>query len=79
MSTTVARRVDVRVYFDPQAGPMQSVYLVRPLTTEAKAWIKEHVDPQAQKLGDSVAVEHRYLGAIIEGMEADGLKVEALR
>jgi len=50
-----------------------TVYLLRPLTPAAFEWIEEHIPEDAQRLGNAVAVEHRYIGPIAEGILADGL------
>jgi hypothetical protein len=56
-------------------GRLCSVYLLRPLTPAAFDWIEEHIPEDAQRLGNAIAVEHRYIGAIAEGILADGLVV----
>ena len=53
-----------------------SVYLLQPNTDAARDWIREHISDEAQTLGESVAVEHRYIGDIIEGIRDDGLTIE---
>jgi hypothetical protein len=52
-----------------------SIYLVRPMSDAANAWIDENVQDDAQWFGHSLAVEHRYILALIEGMQASGLNV----
>ena len=55
-----------------------TVYLVHPLTQAAKDWIQEHVGQPGEDvsyLGDALAVEHRYVGDLVAGMQADGLVV----
>ena len=52
-----------------------SVYLVRPLTPAADAWIEKNVQDDAQWFGPSLVVEHRYVADLIAGMKADGLEV----
>ncbi len=54
-------------------GRFCSVYLLRPLTPAAFDWIEEHIPADAQRLGTAIAVEHSYIGAIAEGIVADGL------
>ncbi len=53
-----------------------TVYLLVPLTSAAHEWIDAHVGDDAQTLGDSVAVEHRYIEDIVSGIRSDGLTVE---
>lgn len=43
-----------------------------PLTDEASAWWEENVQ-DGPCLGRSRFVEHRFAGAIIEGLQAEGL------
>ena len=54
-----------------------SLVLVLPVSPEAKAWIEEHVDPEAQWFGRSLVVEPRYVEAILDGMSRDGLVLAA--
>src|SRR5712692_2982029 len=54
-------------------GRSCSIYLLRPLTPAAFDWIEEHIPEDAQRLGTAIAVEHRYIGPIAEGILADGL------
>jgi hypothetical protein len=56
-------------------GRLCSVYLLRPLTPAAFDWIEEHIPEDAQRLGNAITVEHRYIDAIAEGIIADGLMV----
>jgi hypothetical protein len=53
-----------------------SIFLVTPHSTEAKAWIDENVSEDAQFLGNRLAVEHRFIDNLVEGMRGDGLTVE---
>jgi len=70
-----ARRIDAQVYVE---HPHASVYLLQPITPQAKEWTTEHLPEDAPMLGASFAIEARYLGPIIEGMEAEGLHVVAV-
>ena len=53
-----------------------SIYLLEPKTPEADEWVEEHLPDNAMWMGHSVAVEHRYIGNIIDGIQGDGLIVE---
>lgn len=53
-----------------------SVWLLRPCTDAARDWISEHIPSDAQFLGNSVAIEPRYVPAIINGIVDDGLEIE---
>ena len=56
-----------------------TVYLFTPETAGASACLDDNVDLEDwQWLGRGFAVEHRYAGPLIEGMVADGLRVEVL-
>ncbi len=62
------RKPDVRVENEG------TIVLVRPLTTEARAWIDENVQTEPwQWFGGGLAVEPRYAHDLVEGMQADGL------
>ncbi len=54
-----------------------SVFLLRPLTQPAQSWIEENLPSDAQWFGNGVVVEHRYIWAILEGIQNDGLAVQA--
>ena len=50
-----------------------SVFLLIPNTEAAEAWVAEHIPADAQTLGKGIAVEHRYIAAIVQGIAEDGL------
>ena len=52
-----------------------TVYLLRPTTRVARAWIEEHLPNDVTWFGTAVVVEHRYIGPIIGGAIGDGLRV----
>jgi hypothetical protein len=53
-----------------------SLFLLRPLTPQAQAWVDAHVALEGwQWLGRAFAVEGRYLSDLLTGMEGDGLTV----
>ena len=52
-----------------------SIFLLIPLNDAAQAWVDEHLPADAATLGRAIAVEHRYIGAIVEGIQAAGLEV----
>ena len=56
-------------------GRFCTVYLLRPLTPAAFNWVEEHIPEDAQRLGTAVAIEHRHIGPIAEGILADGLVI----
>jgi hypothetical protein len=52
-----------------------SIFLFAPLTNAASDWIDENVDPGAQWLGGSLAVEPRYASDLANGMADAGLDI----
>ena len=52
-----------------------TIYLLRPLTPAARAWVAGYIPDDAQYFGDAVVVEHRYIRDIVAGIVADGLTV----
>ena len=50
-----------------------SLFLLRPLSGQARAWLDEHVQAGAMYFGNALAVEPRYLSDLLEGMFAAGL------
>jgi hypothetical protein len=53
-----------------------TLYILRPNTDQAKAWVEEHIESDAQKWGGGVCVEHRYIGDIVNGIQAEGMTVQ---
>ena len=46
-------------------------------TEAAQEWVDEHIADDAQTwVQNGIVIEHRYVGAIIEGIVNDGLTVE---
>jgi hypothetical protein len=65
--------VDFTVFSD---GPYPSIYLLTPHTPAARAWLGENVQAEScQLIGISLAVEHRYIAEIVEGIRAAGMDV----
>jgi hypothetical protein len=56
-----------------------SIYLLRPLTESARIWVEDHIGPDNgfQPYWPAVVIEHRYIGSILEGIQGDGLAVQA--
>lgn len=54
-----------------------ALFLVQPVSREAKTWVEENVyqDEETQTWGDSVVVEHRYMSDLFDGMTDAGLVV----
>jgi hypothetical protein len=56
-------------------GRFCTVYLLRPLTPAAFNWIEEHILEDAQRLGNAIAIEHRYIGPIAEAIIAENMVI----
>lgn len=52
-----------------------TIALLQPLTEEATEWVDLHLPDDAPRLGEAIAVEHRYINDILVGIEHDGLVV----
>ena len=62
---------------DVQLDNSGSIVGLTPITPAAREWIKEHCQTEPwQWMGETLNVEARYAGSIVEGMQADGLTVE---
>lgn len=68
--------------YSPQEKPVSpdvlvnhvgTLYTFCPLTLQAKEWIDEHVQDDAQWFGHALIVEHRYAWGLAQGMKDDGL------
>jgi hypothetical protein len=53
-----------------------SIFLLEPLSDDAQNWIEEHIPGDAQYFGNSVAIEHRYVIDVIDGIHADGYTIQ---
>ena len=47
-----------------------------PLSEEAHDWVDDNLGDDALWYGRGIAIEARYVGAILEGITSDGLTVE---
>lgn len=52
-----------------------SIFLLRAASPAGNSWINEHLPEGRMTFGDAVVIEHRYVWAILEGIENDGLMV----
>ena len=50
-----------------------TLFLFCPLTSRAKNWIDERVQPDALWFGGALVVEHRFARALAQGMFDEGL------
>jgi len=53
-----------------------SIFLLCPQSDAGQQWIDENIPDDAMSFGGAIVVEHRYIGAIVDGAQADGLTVE---
>lgn len=61
--------------FDFVAAHHGSIIVLVPLTQAAIDWVEEHIDIEQTWGKNGVVIEPRYFGAILEGLQADGLTV----
>jgi hypothetical protein len=52
-----------------------SLFLLRPISSAAFAWIEKHLPPDRITFGNAVVIEPRYVWAILVGLQDDGLVV----
>lgn len=55
-----------------------SIVLLRPNTEAAREWLDEHISDDAQTFGNAIAIEPRYVGDILYGIEGDGLTYDGV-
>ena len=51
------------------------IYLVYPNTRRAKQWVKDNLPPDHMKYADASVIERRYIGDILDGIQADDLDI----
>lgn len=62
---------------DVQVDNSGSIVGLTPITPAAREWIEEHCQTEPwQWMGETLNVDTRMAGNILEGMQADGLTVE---
>jgi hypothetical protein len=52
-----------------------STYLLRAASRRGQRWIHRHISDDCQEWAGAIVVEHRYIGDIVRGALADGLRV----
>jgi len=52
-----------------------SLFLLEPRTDAGVEWADTHLPADAQTFGSAIVVEHRFIGDIVAGIQADGLSV----
>ena len=60
---------------DARVADHGSVFLVTPTSNRGEDWLEENLGEDATRWGRGYAVEHRFVGDIVEGMLGDGLAV----
>jgi hypothetical protein len=58
-----------------EGEPGGSIYRLIHRTDLGREWCDEKIASDAQVFGNAIIVEHRYIGFIVEGARADGLRV----
>ena len=53
-----------------------SIWLIRPITSRAQAWLDENIADDHQTFGGAVVCEPRYLEPIASALAADGLVLQ---
>jgi hypothetical protein len=70
MSTEQSKQPDFRV------DNHGSILVLKPLTAAAKEWVADHLaHPETQTWGGGTVVEPRFMEAIVQGIQDDGLEV----
>ena len=64
---------------DVAIAPEGTIDLFHVLSRRAERWVDDNVDPNAQRFGGALVVEHRFATDLAHGMVADGLRVQSLR
>jgi hypothetical protein len=54
-----------------------SVFLLFPLSESARSWVAANLASDMLWFGRAVAVDHRYIWPILEGIQNDGLAVKS--
>jgi hypothetical protein len=53
-----------------------SIYLLHATSPCGRSWIDEHISDDHQEWAGGIVVEHRFIGDIVRGAVADGLRVQ---
>ena len=52
-----------------------TLYLLIPNTPRAKEWVRDNLPQDHMKYDDASVIERRYIGDIIDGIQADDLDI----
>ena len=55
-----------------------SIFLVTPLNDTARDWLEENISEDSQYLGRALAVEHRYIENLLQGLQNEGFNVSEI-
>lgn len=61
---------------DFQLIRQSTIFLLEPLTDEARAWVQHHIPAAATRFGPAIVVEHRCIADIVTGITVSGLSVD---
>ena len=64
-----------RTKVDFQVVNHGTLYLLIPNTPRAKQWVTDKLPQDHMKYDDASVIEHRYIGDIIDGIQADDLDI----
>ena len=62
-------------FFVSSDSVVPSVYLLTPCSKLAHLWVGEHLPEDALWFGGGIVVEHRFIDAVLAGIECAGLQV----
>ena len=68
-----------RAKVDFQVVNHGTLYLLIPNTPRAKQWVTDNLPQDHMKYDDASVIEHRYIGDIIDGIQADELDIAVSR
>lgn len=68
-----AEEVDFRLLIDG------TIAILWPVSSEACGWVEDHLPPDCARWGSGYAIEFRYLGDILFGIDQDGLVIGSQR
>ncbi len=71
--TEIIAALDHRTGSDAEVTNHGSIITILPLTEAAQEWMAENIPEDAQWFAGALAVEPRYVEAILRGMADDGL------
>jgi hypothetical protein len=55
--------------------PSGNIFLLHPVTREAREWADKNIDCRHQTFGNAIVVEHHFIHDLVHGIKADGLRI----